>query len=161
MGKWLYYGYRASWENRWCRSGFHGNRLWAEDSVANDSLELARSWEWGRQGRAKWDCKAAESQASLGQESVKLGWTFREKWSKARGLGPPVILCSLAGRKHHLFPEGTLLHAAKTRSTYSWRVDLGGSRLAHQALGFQSVFPWYHVSPLTKNGPVDIFRLLI
>ena len=118
--KWLYYGYRASWENRWCRSSFHGNRLWAEDSVASNSLELACSLEWGRQGRERWDCNAAESQASLGQENVKLGWTFRDKWIKARGLGPPVIVGSLTGRKPNLSAKGTLLHPAKAMSTYLW-----------------------------------------
>lgn len=38
MIKWLCYGYRASWKNRWCRSGFYGNRLCSEDSVAKDLL---------------------------------------------------------------------------------------------------------------------------
>lgn len=51
MIKWLCYGYRASWKNRWCRSGFHGYRLCNEDSVAKDLLVLAPWSEGNRVGQ--------------------------------------------------------------------------------------------------------------
>lgn len=60
--------------------------------LMDDSLELALGSEEGR-GRERWNSDADESQASLSQGSVKLGWTVGGVRIGGGDLDPPVIVC--------------------------------------------------------------------
>ena len=126
MIKWLCYGYGASWENSWCRSGFHGNRLCNEDPVAEDLLELAL---WSEGCRAEgWNCDAAVSQASLRQKA-KVGVNLQRcvAWGERSGSTSHSIQPD-SGRKHSLLAEGPSFHSAGAMSAAFWSGDQGGTR---------------------------------
>lgn len=135
MIKWLCYGYRAGGENRWCRSGFHGNRLqWrfcCQGFISTSSLGLGK-WSWVK-------CDAAVSYQALARKLWQ--GTCRDVWIEARGLGPPVVFCGLTLRGSITFWLRALSFIQPRQWVFSPEEGLWVAHdLAYQVFGFQFSF---------------------